>query len=168
VVMPSMRYSWYTCDPVDWEMLNGCTTSEMECPIRLVPTIMSRSNSNNSHCLAMSRLASVQPDSWENTSQLIQVWAFPSHQGMVVPLNNKFTYCYTMTFGTWAYMVRFTVTFIIIMDCTFRNSLHEYNQEHFQTNSAVHSVNTSIKHHLHRRIVNLSCFQKNAMLTSTF
>jgi hypothetical protein len=35
------------------------------------------------------------------------------------------------------------------------------NQEHFQTNSAVHSVNTRNKHHLHRPAANLTCFQKN-------
>jgi hypothetical protein len=35
------------------------------------------------------------------------------------------------------------------------------NQEHFQTNSAVHSVNTRNKHHLHRPVANLTCFQKS-------
>jgi hypothetical protein len=39
------------------------------------------------------------------------------------------------------------------------------NQEFFQTNSAVHSVNTRNKHQLHRPIVNLSCFQKSAFYT---
>jgi hypothetical protein len=77
-------------------MLNDRTTSEMECPSRLAPTIMPRSNSDNSH-----RLASVQPDSRENTSHMILLWAFPRRQGMVAPLKNKFTYGYPMTFGTW-------------------------------------------------------------------
>jgi hypothetical protein len=36
------------------------------------------------------------------------------------------------------------------------------NQEHFQTNSAMHSVNTRNKNQLHRPIANLSCFQKSA------
>jgi hypothetical protein len=36
------------------------------------------------------------------------------------------------------------------------------NQENFQTNSSVHSINTRNKHHLHRPIANLSCFQKGA------
>jgi hypothetical protein len=36
------------------------------------------------------------------------------------------------------------------------------NQEHFQANSAVHSVNTRNKHHLHRPVANLTCFQKSA------
>jgi hypothetical protein len=36
------------------------------------------------------------------------------------------------------------------------------NQEHFQTNSAVYSVNTKNKHHLTRPTANLSCFQKRA------
>jgi len=36
------------------------------------------------------------------------------------------------------------------------------NQENFQTNSTVHSINTRNKHHLHRPIANLSCFQKGA------
>jgi hypothetical protein len=33
------------------------------------------------------------------------------------------------------------------------------NQENFQTNLSVHTIN---KHHLHRPIANLSCFQKGA------
>ena len=36
------------------------------------------------------------------------------------------------------------------------------NQEQFQTNSAVHNINTRNKHHLHRPVANLSCFQKGA------
>jgi hypothetical protein len=36
------------------------------------------------------------------------------------------------------------------------------NQEHFQTNSAVHSVNTRDRDHFHRPTANLSCFQKSA------
>jgi hypothetical protein len=35
-------------------------------------------------------------------------------------------------------------------------------QEHFQTNSAVHSVNTRNKNQFHRPIANLLCFQKDA------
>ena len=36
------------------------------------------------------------------------------------------------------------------------------NQEKFQTNSSVHSINARNKHHLHRPVANLSCFQKGA------
>ena len=36
------------------------------------------------------------------------------------------------------------------------------NQEKFQTNSSVHSVNTRNKHYLHRPVANLSYFQKGA------
>jgi len=36
------------------------------------------------------------------------------------------------------------------------------SQEHFQTNSAIYSVNTRNRDHLHRPIANLSCFQKSA------
>jgi hypothetical protein len=36
-----------------------------------------------------------------------------------------------------------------------------YNQEKFQTNLSVHSINTRNKH-LHRPVANLSCFQKSA------
>jgi hypothetical protein len=32
----------------------------------------------------------------------------------------------------------------------------------FQTNSSVHNINTRNKHHLHRPVANLSCFQKGA------
>jgi hypothetical protein len=35
------------------------------------------------------------------------------------------------------------------------------NQEHFQTNSALHSVNTKNRHDLHRPAAILSCFQKS-------
>jgi hypothetical protein len=36
------------------------------------------------------------------------------------------------------------------------------NQENFQTNLSVHSIDTRNKHHLQRPIANLSCFQKGA------
>jgi hypothetical protein len=36
------------------------------------------------------------------------------------------------------------------------------NLEVFQTNSAIHSVNTRNKNHLHRSVAILSCFQKGA------
>jgi hypothetical protein len=35
------------------------------------------------------------------------------------------------------------------------------NQENFQTNLSIHSINTVNKHHLQRPNVNLSCFQKS-------
>ena len=41
-------------------------------------------------------------------------------------------------------------------------SLFIVNQEKFQTNSSVLSINTRNKHHLHRSVANLSCFQKGA------
>jgi IS1 family transposase len=36
------------------------------------------------------------------------------------------------------------------------------NQENFQTNSSIHSINTRSKHNLHRPTAKLSCFQKSA------
>jgi len=36
------------------------------------------------------------------------------------------------------------------------------NQEKFQTKSSVHNINTRNKHHFHRPVANLSCFQKGA------
>jgi hypothetical protein len=36
------------------------------------------------------------------------------------------------------------------------------NQEKFQTNLSVHNINTRNKHHPHRLVANLSCFQKGA------
>ena len=36
------------------------------------------------------------------------------------------------------------------------------NHDKFVTNSSVHSISTRNKHHLHRPIANLSCFQKGA------
>jgi len=36
------------------------------------------------------------------------------------------------------------------------------NQELFETNSWIHSVNTRNRDHLHRQLANLSCFQKSA------
>jgi hypothetical protein len=53
---------------------------------------------------------------------------------------------------------------ILPLPCEYIFSLLNFimnNQEHFQTNSAVHSVNTRNKHHLHRPAANLTCFQKN-------
>jgi hypothetical protein len=35
-----------------------------------------------------------------------------------------------------------------------------YNQEHFQTNSAVHDVNTRNRNHLHRPVANFSFSEK--------
>jgi hypothetical protein len=77
----------------------------MQLPIQTTSTLTIRDNIhilyiNNSRRLVMSRLAGVQPDSRENTSQLILLWAFPSRQGTVAPLKNKFTFCYPMTLGT--------------------------------------------------------------------
>ena len=60
-------------------MLNARTASEMECPIRLAPTVMPHSNSDNSCRPAVGTLASVQPRSQDNTSQFIQVGTFQSH-----------------------------------------------------------------------------------------
>jgi hypothetical protein len=48
--------------------------------------------------------------------------------------------------------------------CQYIFSLMNYilnNQEHFQTNSSIHSIDTRNKHHLHRPNANLSCFQKS-------
>jgi hypothetical protein len=36
------------------------------------------------------------------------------------------------------------------------------NQEKFQTNSSAHNINTRNKHHFHRPVATLSCFQKGA------
>jgi hypothetical protein len=36
------------------------------------------------------------------------------------------------------------------------------NEEHFQTNAGVHSINTKHKHYIHKPTANLSCFQKSA------
>jgi hypothetical protein len=54
---------------------------------------------------------------------------------------------------------------ILALPCEYIFSLMNFivnNQEHFQTNSAIHSVNTRNKNQLHRPIANLSCFQKGA------
>jgi hypothetical protein len=40
------------------------------------------------------------------------------------------------------------------------------NQENFQTNPSVDSINTRNKRHLHRPIANLPCFQKSALYSS--
>jgi IS1 family transposase len=57
---------------------------------------------------------------------------------------------------------------ILHLPCEYIFSLMNFivkNQELFQTNSAVHSVNTRNKHQLHRPTANLSCFQKSAFYT---
>jgi hypothetical protein len=51
--------------------------------------------------------------------------------------------------------------FPLLCECIF--SLVKFavnNKEHFQTNSAIHSVNTRNRNHLHRPVVSLSCFKK--------
>jgi hypothetical protein len=56
---------------------------------------------------------------------------------------------------------------ILPLPCEYIFSLMNFivnNQKLFQTNSAVHSVNTRNKHQLHRPIANLSCFQKSAFI----
>jgi IS1 family transposase len=52
---------------------------------------------------------------------------------------------------------------ILPLPCEYTFTLMNYvvnNQEHFQTNSAIHSVNTRHRDHLHRPTANPSCFQK--------
>jgi hypothetical protein len=53
---------------------------------------------------------------------------------------------------------------ILPIPCQYIFSLMNFilnNQEHFQTNSSIHSIDTSNKHHLHKPNANLSCFQKS-------
>jgi hypothetical protein len=53
---------------------------------------------------------------------------------------------------------------ILPLPCEYIFSLLNFiisNQEHFQANSAVHSINTRNKHHLHRSFAYLTGFQKN-------
>jgi hypothetical protein len=54
---------------------------------------------------------------------------------------------------------------ILSFPCEYIYSLKNFitnNEEPFQTNADVHSVNTKHKRCLHKPIVNLSCFQKGA------
>jgi hypothetical protein len=54
---------------------------------------------------------------------------------------------------------------ILPLPCEYTFTLMNFvvnNQEHFQTNSAIHNVNTRDRDHLHRPTGNLSCFQKSA------
>jgi hypothetical protein len=52
---------------------------------------------------------------------------------------------------------------ILLLPCEYIFSLMNFvvnNQEHFQTNSAIHNVNTRNRDLLHRPIANVSCFKK--------
>jgi hypothetical protein len=54
---------------------------------------------------------------------------------------------------------------ILPLPCKYVFTLMNFvinSQERFQTNSAIHSVNTRDRDHLHRLTANLSCFQKSA------
>jgi IS1 family transposase len=54
---------------------------------------------------------------------------------------------------------------ILPVPCQYIQSIRNFvinNQEAFQTNSAIHNINTRNKHHLHRPNANLSCFKKSA------
>jgi hypothetical protein len=62
---------------------------------------------------------------------------------------------------------------ILSLPCEYIFSLLIFiinNQEHFQANSAVHSVNTRNKHHLHRLVANLTYVFRKAhiILASKF
>lgn len=75
---------------MDQEKFDSRTTEEMQCPIRLVSTIMLHSNSDTYHFLAMIRLARVK--SYEITAHTDQILGIcPSRQVKVVPLNNLHT-----------------------------------------------------------------------------
>lgn len=73
--------------------------SKMKCLIHLLPITMSFSNSNNSHNLAMNTLAGFCTDSSDVRAQLIEIWAFPWSQSIVVLPIITFTYCITMSFS---------------------------------------------------------------------
>jgi IS1 family transposase len=58
---------------------------------------------------------------------------------------------------------------ILHVPCQYIFSLMNFlvdNQENFQTNSSIHSINTSNKQHLHRPIASLSCPQKSTFYSS--
>jgi hypothetical protein len=58
---------------------------------------------------------------------------------------------------------------ILPIPCQYKLSLLNFvvnNQEIFQTNLCVHSINTRNKHHLHKPNAKLSCFQKGAFYAS--
>jgi hypothetical protein len=58
---------------------------------------------------------------------------------------------------------------ILCVPCQYIFSLINFffnNQEIFQTNSSVCSINTRNKRHLQKPIANLSCFQKSAFYSS--
>ena len=60
---------------------------------------------------------------------------------------------------------RFTKLDILTVPSQYLYSLMSFfigNQEKVQTNSSTHNINTINKHHLHRPVANLSCFQKGA------
>ena len=53
---------------------------------------------------------------------------------------------------------------ILPIPCQYVFSLMNFilnNQEYFQTNASIHSIDTRNKHHLHRQNANLSCFKKS-------
>jgi hypothetical protein len=53
---------------------------------------------------------------------------------------------------------------ILLLPCKYIFPLLSFvinSLEHFQTNSAIHCVNKRNKHHLHRPLANLTCFQKS-------
>jgi hypothetical protein len=54
---------------------------------------------------------------------------------------------------------------ILLLSCEYIFTLMNFvvnNQEHFQTNSAIHSVNTRNRDHIHRPIASPSHLQKSA------
>jgi hypothetical protein len=54
---------------------------------------------------------------------------------------------------------------ILPLPCEYVFSVMNFvvnNQEHFETNSAMHVVNIRKRNHLQRSLANLSCFKKSA------
>jgi hypothetical protein len=92
-------------------------------------------------------------------------WGNSSNSGKIFTLQKKTVRIMVVAKPRTSCWSLFKKSEILLVQCQYVFSLMTLivnNQEYFQTNLSVHSINTRNKHHLHRPIANLTCFHKGA------
>ena len=95
----------------------------------------------------------------------IMFWVNSSISGKIFTLQKKIVRIMAVAQPGTSCIILFTH-----VPCQYSLSLLNFifhNQEIFQTNSFIHNINTSSKHHHHRPNASLSCFQKSTFCAGT-
>jgi hypothetical protein len=95
----------------------------------------------------------------------ITVWGNSSNRKMIFMLQKQTVSIFMEGINPRIHTKSFKRLRILPLSCEYIFSIMNYivnNKEHIWTNSAVHSVNTRNRQHVHRPTANLSCFQKGA------